>query len=164
MAGHLLLARRIATPSFGAPRVKARAAIPDQGAQRRNACEVRFSLPTKDDRLIDVLVQGKLVKDPERRTARNGNDYAIAQVSVAMGEESILAQVIAFRDSAVAALTALERGDAVAIAGSAQIGTWTNRDGETRASLSITAEIVTTAYHVRRKRQAVQDERQALAA
>lgn len=105
---------------------------------------------------LDTLAQGRLVKPPEERTASNGRTYALAQVAVAMEEGDVLASVIAFRPEAVAALLALEKGDAVAVAGRAKVGVWQPREGEPRASLSITADAVLSAYAIRRKRAAVQ--------
>lgn len=105
---------------------------------------------------LDVLVQGRLTKAPESRTARNGTPFALAQVSVTMEEGDVLASVIAFRPEAVDALLALEKGDAVAIAGRAKVGVWQPREGEPRASLSITADAVLSVYAIRRKRAAVQ--------
>jgi single-stranded DNA-binding protein len=107
---------------------------------------------------IDVLVQGKLVKAPEQRTASNGKPYSLAQAAVAMDEGDVLAGVVTFESAAVAGLLALGKGDAVAVAGRAKVGVWQPREGEPRASLSITAEQVLTAYHLRRKRQAVQSD------
>jgi single-stranded DNA-binding protein len=109
---------------------------------------------------LDTLAQGRLVKPPEERTASNGRAYALAQVAVAMEEGDVLASVIAFRPEAVAALLALEKGDAVAVAGRAKVGVWQPREGERRASLSITADAVLSAYAIRRKRAAVQGDGQ----
>jgi len=108
---------------------------------------------------LDVLAQGKLVKAPEQRTARNGSPFALAQLSVSTdGDESILCSLITFRVETVAAMLALDAGDALAVAGRAKVTTWTNRDGETKAGLSITVDQLLTAYHVKRKRSAVQDD------
>lgn len=105
---------------------------------------------------LDVLVQGRLTKAPESRTARNGTPFALTQVAVTMEEGDVLASVIAFRPEAVAALLALDKGDAVAVAGRAKVGVWQPREGEPRASLSITADAVLSAYAIRRKRATVQ--------
>jgi single-stranded DNA-binding protein len=105
---------------------------------------------------LDILAQGRLVKAPEQRTASNGKPYALAQLSVAMEEGDVLASCIAFSQTAVDGLLALDKGDSCAVAGRAKVGTWTNREGETRPSLSITVDQVLTVYAVRRKRTASQ--------
>ncbi len=105
---------------------------------------------------LDVLAQGKLVKTPERRTTKDGRPYALAQVSVPTdGDESMLASCICFRAEAVAALLALDRGDAVALAGRAKLSSWTGADGTLKHGLNVTVEAVLSVYHVRRKREAM---------
>ncbi|MCA3213914.1 MAG: single-stranded DNA-binding protein [Burkholderiales bacterium] len=105
---------------------------------------------------LDVLAQGRLVKTPEQRTGASGRPFALAQLSVAMEEGDVLASCIAFSRTAIDALLALDKGDACAVAGRAKVGTWTNREGETRPSLSITVDQVLTVYAIRKKRTASQ--------
>ena len=104
---------------------------------------------------LDVLAQGKLLRPPEQRTASTGRPYALAAVAISMdGDAEIVATVFAFRSEAQAALLALDKGDAVAVAGRGKVSVYQPAQGEPRPNLSITADVVTTAYHVRRKRQA----------
>jgi hypothetical protein len=57
---------------------------------------------------LDVLAQGRLMRAPERRTARNGKSYALAQMSVATeGGEDALVSVIVFAADAVERLLVL---------------------------------------------------------
>jgi single-stranded DNA-binding protein len=107
--------------------------------------------------VIDVLAQGKLVKSPERRTSATGKDYATALLAVATeGDDSLLASCVAFRPEAVAALLALDKGDAAAITGRAKLRTWTAGDGALKTGLSVVVDQVLTLYAVKRKREAVQ--------
>lgn len=108
--------------------------------------------------MLDVLAQGRLTKAPERRTAKNGSVFALAQISIAAdGDDgSLLASVIAFRTEAADALLALDKGDAVAVAGRAKVGVWQPREGDPRANLSIVADQVLSVYAIRKKRQAAQ--------
>ena len=108
---------------------------------------------------LDVLCQGRLVKSPEVRKAKNGNEYALAQLSVATeADASTLVSVIAFSSAVVKTLQALDVGDAICVAGRAKLTAWADKkSSEPRAGLSITAERVMTAYHLRRKRRAVQE-------
>ena len=64
--------------------------------------------------------------------------------------------VIAFSESACAALLALESGDAVSLAGSLTPKAWTDREGVVRPALDLVASQVLTAYPVARKRKAVE--------
>lgn len=106
---------------------------------------------------LDVLASGRLVKPAETRQAKSGSTYAVAQLAVAVeGDDAVLCSLVAFRDTAVECLLALGPGDGVSVAGRARVTTWTGRDGEQKAGLSIVVEQVLTAYAVKRKRQAVQ--------
>lgn len=76
--------------------------------------------------------------------------------SVPTGEESVFCNVIAFAEPAQAALLALGDGEAVALAGTLKVGTWQTNDGTHRPSLDLTAAQVLTAYHVTKRRKAMQ--------
>lgn len=106
--------------------------------------------------MIDALVGGKLFKAPEERRSSSGKTYVSANVRAADGEgEGLFVNVVAFSDSAKAALLALEDGDSVSLAGTLKIGTYKARDGAVKPSVSMVAQKVLTAYHVARKRKAV---------
>ncbi|OGB00437.1 MAG: hypothetical protein A3E25_05470 [Burkholderiales bacterium RIFCSPHIGHO2_12_FULL_69_20] len=103
---------------------------------------------------ITALVTGKLIANPERRAGTGGKPFVLAKVIAHDGEADSLVSVIAF-GSAAEQIGALTKGDALAINGRAKVSTWTGKDGAPRAGLSITADIVMTAYQLKRKRQAV---------
>jgi single-stranded DNA-binding protein len=105
---------------------------------------------------LDILASGRLLKAPEQRRGKNGKPFATALLACTMDDGEIVANVIAFRPEAVAALLALDKGDAVAVAGRAKLGVWRSPEGEARPNVSIVADAVLTAYHVWRKREAVQ--------
>lgn len=111
---------------------------------------------------LDVLAQGKLLKAAQQRTGASGKPFVTAQLAVSTeahgaGEaDSLLVSVIAFRREVQDALLALGAGDAVAIAGRARLNTWNGTDGALRTGLSVVADGVLTAYHARRKREAMQ--------
>lgn len=110
---------------------------------------------------IDALIQGTLHRAPQARASHNGKRFATASVRTATRDgTAIFVSVIAFSESAVTALLALEDGDAVAVAGELTPKVYTPRDGgEPRPSLDLLAHRVLTEYHVARKRKAVQDAR-----
>lgn len=115
--------------------------------------------------MIDALIAGKLYGAPASRTAKSGNPYATAKVRVPVAEgRSEFVNVIAFSTTAVAALLALADGDSVALSGELTVGTYQAKDGATRVSFDLKAHAVLTAYHVRRKRQAVRGEDDAAGA
>jgi single-stranded DNA-binding protein len=84
----------------------------------------------------------------------------VAKVRVPNAEDAVFCNVICFSESAQTALLALGDGDAVAMAGSLKVGTWQAKDGTHRASLDMTATQVLTAYHVTKKRRAMQQPEQ----
>ena len=110
--------------------------------------------------MIDALIAGKLHGQPSQRTSKNGNTFTTCKVRVPTGEDSTFCNVIAFDEGAQAALLALGPGEAVALAGSLKVGTWTARDGTARPSLDMTASQVLTSYHVTRKRKAMQPDQE----
>ena len=105
--------------------------------------------------MIEALVSGKLHGQATQKTARSGNPFTTAKVRVPAGDEAIFCNVIAFSDSAQAALLALGDGDAVALAGTLKPGVWVDQRGQARPSLDMTAAQVLTVYHLKRRRAAV---------
>lgn len=109
--------------------------------------------------MIDALIAGRLFGAPLARTAKTGSQYCTAKVRVGVPDgQAIFATVIAFSQSACAALLALADGDSVALSGELTIGTYAGKDGTARVSLDLKAHAVLTPYHVRRRRAAVRGE------
>ena len=107
--------------------------------------------------MIDALIAGKVYGQPVQKTGKQGNPFAIAKVRAAAGDgESLFVNVIAFDPDTVAALLALSDGDSVALSGSLTPKVWTDKEGATRPAVDLVAHKVLTAYHVTRKRKAVQ--------
>lgn len=105
---------------------------------------------------IDALVTGTLFKNPEERRSNAGTPFVTAVVRAASnGGEGLFIRVAAFDDTAKTALLALESGDSVALAGALKIDTWEARNGAVKPSLNLIAYRVLTAYHVKRKRKAM---------
>lgn len=101
--------------------------------------------------MLDVLVSGRLVRDPQTRVGQSGKPFTTCLLRVDTGEEEqMLVSVIAFQEAAEK-LARLKAGDAVAVAGSAKLSSW-EKDGETRHGLSVTASAVLSAYDVKRRR------------
>ena len=101
--------------------------------------------------MIDVLLSGRLVRDPVTRTGKSGKDFTTALLRCDVGEEDpVIVSVIAF-GGVVEKLGRLKAGDAVSIAGSAKLSSW-EKDGETRHGLSVTASAVLSAYDAKRRR------------
>ena len=106
--------------------------------------------------MIEALISGKLLGQPSEKMAKTGKPFVTAKVRVHAGEADVFVNVIAFSESACAALLALESGDAVSLTGSLTPKAWTDREGVVRPALDLVASQVLTAYHVARKRKAVE--------
>ena len=104
--------------------------------------------------MLEVLISGKLFRDPQVRVGQSGKPFttALVRVPVDNGEESILASTIAFGEVGER-LARLKSGDAVSIAGSAKLSSW-EKDGETRHGLGVTASAILSAYDTRKRRAA----------
>ncbi|HDR9064382.1 TPA: single-stranded DNA-binding protein [Burkholderia vietnamiensis] len=110
--------------------------------------------------MIDGLIAGKLYDTPSSKTGASGKSFVTAKVRAASGDgEALFVNVIAFSDDAKAALLALSDGDSVALSGSLTPKVWTDKNGDARPALDMVVHAVLTAYHVRRKREAVQGTR-----
>jgi single-stranded DNA-binding protein len=106
--------------------------------------------------MIEALISGKLLGQPSQKVAKTGKPFVTAKVRVHAGDADVFVNVIAFSESACAALMALDSGDAVSLAGSLTPKAWTDREGVVRPALDLVASQVLTAYHVARKRKAVE--------
>ena len=111
--------------------------------------------------MIDALIQGKLHTKAQQRTGKAGRPFVTAKVTtMAKDGNAQFVNVIAFAPDACNALLALGAGDAVALAGELATSIYTGKDGAPRINLDLTAHAVLTAYHVTRKRRAVQPQGQ----
>ena len=103
---------------------------------------------------ITALVTGRLIADPERRTGTSGKPFTLAKIAAVGDDGDALVSVIAF-GSVAEQLAEFGKGDTLAITGRAKVNTWADREGNAKAGLSVTADALLTAYHLRRKRAAV---------
>jgi single-stranded DNA-binding protein len=104
--------------------------------------------------VIAALISGKLYGAPTERTAKNGNTYVTAKVRAPTRDgEAQFVNIVAFSGPAVAALLALEDGDAVALTGEMTAKGYTSKDGEPKPSLELLAHQALTTYQVQQKRK-----------
>ncbi|GAB1458493.1 hypothetical protein MASR2M50_02670 [Thauera sp.] len=91
--------------------------------------------------MIRALIVGELRADPQQRSAKNGNAFALARLSVPMGDQGrVSCSLIAFEAEAVTRLLQLRAGASVAAAGTLKVGTYEGNDGSVRASLDMVAD------------------------
>jgi single-stranded DNA-binding protein len=109
--------------------------------------------------MIEALITGKLHQRAEERTSKGGRPFVKAQMRTTAGEaEGLFVNVVAFSESACAALLALDAGDSLALAGTLKPGAWIDRDGNARPGLDLVAAQVLTLYGLKRRRAAAAGE------
>lgn len=112
--------------------------------------------------MIDALIGGRLYGKPARRMGNSGKPFVTAKVRAAAGDgDALFVNVIAFSAGVGDALLALDDGDSVSISGALTPKVWTDRNGEAKPSLDMVAHGLLSAYHIKRKRQAVAEQQSA---
>ena len=106
--------------------------------------------------MIRALIVGDLRADPQQRMGKNGKPYALARLSVPMGDQGrVSCSLIVFEAEAVTRLLQLRAGASVAAAGTLKVGVYEGNDGATRASLDMVAdEIASTTPRPKKPRPA----------
>ena len=96
--------------------------------------------------MIDGLIAGRLIGDPERRQGKGDSTYVVARVRAQSSEnEHLMVNLIAFDAAPCAALLALRDGDSVAAAGHLNPKVWTDKQGNTKPALDLVAHRVMSA-------------------
>jgi single-stranded DNA-binding protein len=110
--------------------------------------------------VIDGLATGVLAGAPQEKMSASGKAYVQAKLRVPVADgESVFVLATAFDGDVRRALLALQSGDSVALSGTLKLGVWTPpQGGEARINVSMIAHALTTAYHVKRRREAVRGE------
>jgi len=106
--------------------------------------------------MIEALVSGKLHGQPAQKMSKTGNPFVVAKVRAHAGDSDVFVNVIAFSPAACEALLALGEGDSVALAGTLTPKAWLDHNGTPRPALDLVASQVLSAYHVTRKRKALE--------
>jgi single-strand DNA-binding protein len=105
--------------------------------------------------MIDALVSGKLIRDPQIKTSSNGNQYVQFLMSVSNhGEaETQVISGIGFDESVVDKINLLKKGDSLAVVGSLKQTEWQDKaTNETRHGLSITANQSLSLYDIKKRK------------
>jgi single-strand DNA-binding protein len=107
--------------------------------------------------MIDALIAGKLIKTPELRTGKTGNNYAQFLLAVATGDEHpAIVSGIAFSDTAER-IARLQKGDPLAVIGSLKPTEWIDKaTGETKHGLNITANNSLSPYDIKKRKPAAE--------
>ncbi len=104
--------------------------------------------------MIEALICGKLIRQPELKTGQNNSQYCNFLMAVHVGEpENIVVSGMAFGGLAER-VAKLEKGDALAVVGALKPTEWQDKaTGETRHGLGVTVAEVVTPYDIKKKRK-----------
>lgn len=105
--------------------------------------------------MLDALISGKFIKQPELKTSQNNKPYCQFLMSVHVGEpENIVVSGIAFGNHAER-LAKLGKGDAISVIGALKPTQWQDKNtNETKHGLSVTVADVLSVYDIKKKRNA----------
>ena len=105
--------------------------------------------------MIDALVSGKLIRDPQIKTSANGNQYVQFLMSVSNHGEADTQVIsgIGFDESVVNKINLLKKGDSLAVVGSLKQTEWQDKaTNETKHGLSITANQSLSVYDIKKRK------------
>ncbi|MBC7618972.1 MAG: single-stranded DNA-binding protein [Candidatus Saccharibacteria bacterium] len=90
--------------------------------------------------MIDGLVAGRLMGEPERRIGKADSHFVVAKIKAAATDgDSYIVNVIAFDAALCESLVSARDGDSVALAGSLTPKVWTDKQGINRPVLDMVA-------------------------
>ena len=89
-----------------------------------------------------ALVTGCLSKAPETKTSKAGKPYTTATIKITADSAAEFWSVMAFNEAAKAELMRLKEGDKVTAQGAFKAEVYTARDGATKISRTIFADII----------------------
>lgn len=101
---------------------------------------------------FQVIITGKLTRNPQAKTSKQGNPYLWMLLSVPTEQERLSASVLGFEQVAET-MGKLNQGDEVAVTGTATINQWEKGDGTINISLNVMASQVMTMYQHRKKKK-----------
>jgi single-strand DNA-binding protein len=104
--------------------------------------------------MLDALISGKLIKQPELKTSQNGKHYCQFLLGVHVGEpENIVISGIAFGTQAER-VAKLGKGDALSVIGALKPTEWQDKaTNESRHGLSVTVADVLSVYDIKKRRK-----------
>ena len=105
--------------------------------------------------MLDALVSGKLIRDPQIKTSSNGNQYVQFLMSVSNhGEaDTQIVSGIGFDQSVVDKVSLLKKGDSLSVVGSLKQTEWTDRvSNEVKHGLSIVANQSLSIYDIKKRK------------
>ncbi|MEI6335211.1 MAG: single-stranded DNA-binding protein [Methylococcaceae bacterium] len=105
--------------------------------------------------MIDALISGKLIRDPQVKTSSNGNPYVQFLMSVSShGEaDTQVMSGIGFDEAVVDKINLLKKGDSLCVVGSLKQTEWQDKNtNELKHGLSITANQSLSLYDIKKRK------------
>lgn len=103
--------------------------------------------------LNQVIIMGRLTRDPESRTTQSGEDvtsFSVACERDTAKRETDFIDIVAWRKTAEFVQRYFRKGDMIAVSGRLQIREWTDKAGAKRRNAEVVAD---HAYFAASKRQ-----------
>lgn len=94
--------------------------------------------------MLQLHLAGRLVRDPEKKTSKNGKGYVHGLLLVTAGETDTLTTVMAFEPDLQAVLIALRKGDSVSAIGSGSVRAYIDKGGQPAAVITMMANRLMT--------------------
>jgi single-stranded DNA-binding protein len=103
--------------------------------------------------MIDAIVSGKLVKEPELKTGPSGKHFCNFLLSVSINNEPqpIVVSAIAF-EAVAERIAKLGKGDSVSVVGSLKPSEWLDKSGEVKHGLNITVNNALSPYDIKKRK------------
>lgn len=87
--------------------------------------------------MMQLHLAGRLVRDPERKTSKNGKDYVQGLVVVTAGDTNTLVTVMAFDPDLQAVLLTLKKGDSVSAVGLGSVRAYLDKEEQPAAGVTL---------------------------
>ena len=104
--------------------------------------------------MIDCLVSGKLIRDPQLKTGPSGKNYCQFLIVSTESDVQTIVGGIAFVDIAER-IAKLKKGDALSVTGSLNTSEWIDKTtGEAKHGLNIVVNNALSIYDIKKRRPA----------
>ena len=91
-----------------------------------------------------VVIEGRLVADPEVKTSKSGKDYSKFNIAVnSYGDKAEYFTIMAW-DKAVEPIAGASKGQVVVVDGRLQQNVWEDKDGNKRYDVQVAAYAIST--------------------
>ena len=100
-----------------------------------------------------AIVIGTLSRAPEVKTSKAGKAYTAASIKVMAGDKPEYWSIMAFSEAVQAELARLKEGDTISVQGAFKVENYAARDGQTKLSRTLFADLVLALRQPPRERQ-----------